>query len=166
MPLDGNTRKALNMWQSGRTLEEIGRALNTSAKQAGLTILERRQKKDARAARRTNRNSGTHYVPNQPHFDADERLLGKLWHEQAMKSSADGVGIGVPLMDLERGKCRWPISQDEDGQHLFCGHDIHRPDWARFTHHYCEHHANRAARPGNDIDEYTVRRAVRSGRQS
>lgn len=44
----------------------------------------------------------------------------------------------VPLVDLERGDCKWPLF--EDGPHLFCGGRVTTFDIHGQPAEYCEHH--------------------------
>lgn len=47
--------------------------------------------------------------------------------------------VPVPLVDLERGQCKWPCS--DGSPFMFCGQP------ALADHPYCEHHTRRAAGP-------------------
>jgi len=44
----------------------------------------------------------------------------------------------IALMDLARGECRWPVTDDPGGRHLFCGLQ------AEAGGPYCDHHAARS----------------------
>ena len=55
----------------------------------------------------------------------------------------DEASRRVPLMELDRGDCRWPVNDPEPKveEYLFCGHK------AKLGSKYCSHHAKRSVIP-------------------
>jgi hypothetical protein len=68
---------------------------------------------DVKPARNSGLNFGTHKLPGE--------AKSKPLPPPSARAALAPDMRRVPLVDLNANECRWPVAEDAEGRHLFCG---------------------------------------------